>query len=187
MKSFAESLRSRAGTAEGTRPLLCAGNPLTCSVAIVGANPRTTTPFWKFWSDERGMDRAAWIAAYKAQHGGKFNRSRAAIERFIPQVKARVVELNAFSAQSERLANLDRSRRTPDVLRFVLEAVEPKVIICAGVNALRAVHAMDLSWFPGVVPAKHFIYWGKESERKLAAEVNRWLKSHDTSKHSPRI
>jgi hypothetical protein len=68
------------------RPLLCDGNPLTYTVALIGANPGTTTSFWTYWSDEEGMDRRSWIDAYKLQHGGKFNRSRAAIERFVPLV-----------------------------------------------------------------------------------------------------
>jgi len=53
-------------------------------------------------------------------HGGKCNRSRAAIERFVPQVAARVVELNAFSAQSKRIADLKRQLRRTDLLLFLL-------------------------------------------------------------------
>lgn len=175
MKRFAAKMRKLVGEAKGMRPLLCDGNPLTCTVALVGANPRTTTPFWKFWSDARGMDRRRWIEAYKLQHGGKFNRSRAAIERFVPQVAARVIELNAHAAAAKRLVNLERSLRTTEVLAFVLEAVRPKVIVCAGKVAIRAVRSMSLPWDPAMLEAKAYIYWGRKYEMALAAKVNQLL------------
>jgi len=175
MKSFSANLRKLVGDAKTMRPLLCEGNPLTCKVALIGANPGTTTSFWKFWSDQRGMDRQGWIEAYKLEHGGKFNRSRAAIERFVPLVAARVVELNAHEAYSKRMAALPIPLRTTEVLAFALGAVRPKVIICAGVNASKAVRDMTLPWHPKVLNERHFIYWGKESERQLAAKVNRLL------------
>ncbi len=175
MKAFAANLRVLVGDAKGLRPLLCEGDPLTCTVALVGANPGTTTPFWTFWSDESGMNRRSWIETYKADHDGRVRRSRAAIERFVPLVSARVVELNAHVAHSKRIAALPIRLRTTDVLDFVLSVIKPKVIVCAGANASRAVEGIDLPWRPAVLKTKHFIYWGKASEWQLAADVNRLL------------
>lgn len=174
MKEFATALRALSAKAGATRPFLCDGNPLTCPVAIVGANPGTATPFWPFWSYRHGLNRQAWLADY-IRRENRFKRSRAAIERFIPQVKARVVELNAHAASSRRLAELDQARRETDIFRFVLEAVQPKVIVCAGATAFRAVRSTDLPWRPSLIQAKHFIYWGMDQERQLAAQVNSLL------------
>jgi hypothetical protein len=170
IKGFEKELRSLVGDAKGMRPLLCEGNPLTCAVALVGANPRTTTPFWRFWNGERGMDRRSWIDEYLKQHG-KFERSRSAIERFIPKVEARVVELNAYADWSNRLADLEHARRTSEVLAFVLRSVRPKVIICAGKHAQRAIDEVGPRRST-VFEEKHFIYWGRTSERDLADRVN---------------
>ena len=172
LNEFSEILRGLAGDAERMRPLLCEGDPLTCTVALVGANPGTTTPFWPFWNGEQGMDRRNWINAYLKQHDGKFGRSRSAIERFVPQVAARVVELNAFHAQSKRIADLERSRRNTEVMAFVLNSVRPKIIVCAGAHALNAVKELRLTWTPAVLKERHFIYWGRNSELDLAGRIN---------------
>jgi hypothetical protein len=88
-------LRRLIGGNEGVRPFVCNGDPLTCRVAIVGANPGSTTSFWPHWDDVRGMSKDGFLKEYLQLHDGKYNRSRAAIERFVPLVKARVIELNA--------------------------------------------------------------------------------------------
>ncbi|MFC7461553.1 hypothetical protein [Hydrogenophaga defluvii] len=171
LQQFSEQLRALAGTAVNARPLLCAGNPLTCTVALIGANPATKTPFWPFWNDDSGMDRQAWIKAYLATEG-KFRRSRAAIERLLPQVKARVIELNAFAAQSKRLNELANSKRTNEVVTFVLNQIKPPVIVCAGKTALAAVQSLPLCWEPVLIEAPHFIYWGHEQTTQLAHRIN---------------
>jgi hypothetical protein len=170
--SFASDLRRLVGDADGIRPLLCRGDPLACQVALVGANPGTTTPFWPHWSDERGVDKDGWLAAYREQHDGKYGRSRAAIERFIPLVNAPVIELNAHAKQSSRLAQLAATDRTIDVLTYIFSAVRPRVIICAGADALKAVAEIRPGWPVKVLEAPHFIYWGRDREGQLAAEVN---------------
>lgn len=117
------------------------------------------------------MDRVAWIDAYKATHG-EFKRSRSALERFIPQIQAKVVEVNAHAQQSRRLADLHRQYRTSSVLDFLLTAIKPSVIVYAGAAALSAGAKLSLAWHPVVIPARHFIYWGKQYESELARQVN---------------
>lgn len=175
MNTFSLELRALIATAPDMRPFLCTGNPLTCNVAVVGINPAATTPFWPFWTDDKGMDRAAWIDAYQALHSGHLSRSRAALERFVPQVSARVIELNAHAKQSKRLADLRGEHRTTEVLAFMLGVVQPAIVLCAGTSALKAVRNLSLPWEPIVIEARHFIYWGREYERALAEEVNSFL------------
>lgn len=169
---FATELRRLTGEAEDIRPLLCRGNPFACEVALVGANPGTTTPFWPHWSNAGGVDKDGWLAAYRKQHDGKYGRSRAAIERFLPLVKAPVIELNAHARQSARLSQLAAANRTVDVLAYVFRAVRPRVVLCAGADALKAVADLRPDWPVKVLEAPHFIYWGRDRELLMAAEVS---------------
>lgn len=175
MAVFSSALRALVADAPEMRPFLCMGNPLTCNVAVVGINPAATTPFWPFWIEDKGLDRASWINKYKALHNGNLGRSRAALERFVPQVTSRVIELNAHTKQSKRLSDLKGEHRTTGVLEFMLGVVQPTIILCAGTSALNAVRSLSLPWMPTIVQARHFIYWGREYERELAEEVNSLL------------
>ena len=171
LTEFSAQLRLLLNETQEGRPLLCEGNPFDCSVAVVGINPATTTPFWPYWTDSSGMDRVAWIDAYKSMHGG-FKRSRSALERFIPQIQAKVVEVNAHVQPSKRLADLQRQHCTSYVMDFLLTAIKPSVIVYAGVAALNAGEKLPLDWHPVVIPARHFIHWGKQYESELARQVN---------------
>lgn len=175
MAEFSSALRALVADAPEMRPFLCMGNPLTCNVAVVGINPAATTPFWPFWIEDIGLDRASWISEYRALHNGNLSRSRAALERFVPQVNSRVIELNAHAKQSKRLSDLKGEHRTTGVLEFMLRAVQPSIILCAGTSALKAVRSLSLPWVPTMVEARHFIYWGREYERELAETVNSLL------------
>lgn len=172
LAKFSFELRTLIGAKQGVRPFVCSGDPLTCQVALVGANPGTTTPFWPQWNDERGMSKEAFLEAYRQFHGGRYGRSRAAIERFVPLVKARVIELNAHGKQSRRLAELASEHRETAVMEFVLRAVRPRVAICAGADAVKAVTAIEADWHMKVIAAPHFIYWGREREHQMAQEIN---------------
>lgn len=174
LAEFASELRELIGDADGMRPFLCSGNPLKCTVAVVGANPGKTAAFWRFWTDEAGVDKNGWLTAYLQEHG-RYRRSRAAIERFVPLIEAPVIELNAHAKQSPRLADLARHHRTTDVLAYVMARVRPQVAVCAGADAFRAVQALRADWTMRIIQAKHFIYWGRDAERELAERVNALL------------
>lgn len=175
LTEFSEQLRAIVPEGEGLRPLLCEGNPLACEVAIIGINPATTTPFWPYWNDQSGMKRAAWIEAYKVQHGG-FKRSRAALERFIPKIAGNVVEINAFATQSKRLADLQKQHKTSTLLDFLLGTIRPKVVVYAGAAAFKTASRTSQSLRAVEVQARHFIYWGNEYETELAEQVNRAIR-----------
>ncbi len=177
MKNFSARLRELVGNQQEIRPLLCQGNPLECTVAVVGINPATKTPFWPYWNDDRGMDRASWMAAYKEMQDNKLSRSRAALERFVPQVAAKAVEINAYSKQSSRFADLQFEHRTTDVFEFVLGMVKPRVVLYAGVAVSKTVERLSLPWAPELIQARHFIYWGRTYEHELATQINRLLRS----------
>jgi hypothetical protein len=148
------------------------------SVGLGPVHTVTTTPFWPFRNDESGLDKTGWLSDYLDQHGrfGRFGRSRAAIERFLPLIAEPVIELNAHAKQTARLAALAMAHRTTEVLRCVMQAVRPAVVICAGDHAFRATQATQREWPMEVLRAKHFIYWGRESEAALAAKTNALLR-----------
>jgi len=175
LAKFSVEIRRMIGAGEGIRPLVCSGDPFNCQVALIGANPGSMTPFWPHWSDVRGMNKETWLDEYRQQHGGKYGRSRAAIERFVPLVNARVLELNAHGKQSRRLAHLASEHRTTELLEFVLRAVRPQVALCAGSDAVRAVTAINSDWGMKIIVAPHYIYWGGERERQMAQEINACL------------
>ena len=175
LAKLALELKKLIGVNEGVRPFVCSGDPLTCQVAIVGANPGTTTSFWPHWNDERGMSKEAFLEECRRLHGGRYGRSRAAIERFVPLVKGRVIELNAHGKHSRRLHDLAPEHRDTAVLEFVLRAVRPRVTLCAGADAVKAVMAINTDWQMKVIESPHFIYWGRHREHQMAQEINACL------------
>jgi hypothetical protein len=177
LADLALALKELIGATEGVRPFVCNGDPLTCQAAIVGANLGTTTSFWPHWSDDEGMSKEAFLEEYRRLHGGRYSRSRAAIERFVPLVKARVIELNAHGKQSPRLKELAAEHRETAVLDFMLRAVRPQVVLCAGSDATKAVKAVKVDWQMKIIAAKHFINWGREREHQMAQEINDYLSS----------
>ncbi|WP_139351941.1 hypothetical protein [Polaromonas sp. A23] len=121
------------------------------------------------------MNRASWIAEYRVRQNNKWGRSRAALERFVPQIAGQVVELNAYATQSKRLADLQHEYRTTSVFEFLLRIIKPRVIVCAGTAASRAVRRLGLPRGSELIEARHFIYWGRTYEQDLANQVNRLL------------
>ena len=121
------------------------------------------------------MDKEGWLQAYRQQQGGKYGRSRTAIERFLPLVNAQVIELNAHAKQTARLAQLTVKDRTTEVLEYLLRSVRPRVALCAGSDAAKAVIETRGDWSMKVIEAPHFIYWGRDRERQMAAEINACL------------
>ena len=138
---------------------------------MLGVNPRSATPFWPHWDDANGMDREGWLAAYLLHHG-KYRRSRAAIERFVPLIKGSVFEANAYAKATRRLADLAAAERTIDVLPFLMHAVQPNVVISAGRSAARGFAAVKPTWNLTIFEVDHFIYWGRNHEHELASRVN---------------
>jgi hypothetical protein len=170
MKAFAQQLRNLIGAADGMRPFLCDGDPMSCTVAMVGANPGTATTFWKHWNDETGMDRGSWLQSY-IEIEGKLKRSRKAIETFVPLVSARVIEFNAYAVHSSSVADLPAEHRNYELVHFLLQAVKPRVVVCAGTDATSAVRALAMAWMPFVLEAPHYRFW-PHPNAVLATKVN---------------
>lgn len=172
MADLLPMLQAFVESAPGMRPFLCDGNPLTCTVAIIGVDPGATTPFWPHWSDEKGMDRRSWTQADRTLHPQAIDGVHARLERFLPQIAQRVIELNVPATRINGDAQPGDDYRAIDILQFILDVVKPHTVICVGAAALRVVHSMALSGTPTIFATREFIRWDIEYEHALADEVN---------------
>lgn len=141
-------LRTLLDKGEFARPFLCSGSPFGCEVAIVGINPRTSTPFWPYWSADRGFDKAAWLAEYKAVPGNARNQTRPRIELLLNELHPiRCLELNIYSSPTPDERSLTLKQKDSRVFEYMLEAVRPRLLFAFGMKPARALAA-----FLGVEP-----------------------------------
>ncbi len=111
------------------RPFTCTSSPLSCDVFIVGLNSATTLPkpFWGYWSDETGFDRAQFEADYvgvRKKHG-----VRPRIERFVQGARPLAcLETNVFAAPTRKARDLRPEDRDPSIFLYLLRAVRPRAI-----------------------------------------------------------
>jgi|JI8StandDraft_1071087.scaffolds.fasta_scaffold160418_2 hypothetical protein len=115
-----------------SRPFLCSGSPIGCAVAEIGINPGTPTPFWPHWSAATGFDKSGWLADYLSRHG-KFGPTRRNIDLFAESLyPVRCIELNLYDRFSPRAADLPRDLKRTEVLDYMLEAVQPRLVLVHG-------------------------------------------------------
>lgn len=172
MPDFLLMLQAVVEKAPAIRPFLCDGNPLTCTVAIVCADAGARPSFRPYWSDEKGMDRRSWMHADRALHTETIDGAQARLERFLPQISQRVIELTAPAKRINAGVDASEDYRVVDILQFILGVVAPRTVICVGAAAQRVVHSMDLSGSPAIIATREFIDWDTDYEHALAEEVN---------------
>lgn len=124
---------------EASRPFLCDGSPLDCSVAIIGINPATTTPFWPYWRSGIGFEKQRWLSAYHAAQGNKRNQTRPRIELLVSQLQPlRCLELNLWPYSSRSEAVLAPHLRNTEVFNYLLSLVQPKLLFVFGNTPIKA-------------------------------------------------
>ena len=129
-------------TPEESRPFLCEGSPLDCTMFLVGLNPRMQTPFWSYWNVSYGCHKTLWLEAYLRREG-KLGRTRDYIEiLFHALAPVRCLETNLFPAWSNRLADLSAERRTTRVFDFLLQAIKPRLLFVHGRDAVSHVEKL---------------------------------------------
>src|SRR5215211_3560107 len=135
------------------RPFVCDGSPLDCTVFLVGFNPATSmdADFWAFWRRGYGYDKPAWYRQYLAERAarplkpGKKSRpavspTRRNIDAFVEGGgAARVLESNIYAKASDDMKALDLASREIGPFRFLLAAIQPKVIVVHGKPAVEAI------------------------------------------------
>jgi hypothetical protein len=132
------------------RPFLCNGSPLECSVAIVGINPGTDTPFWDFWTSDAEFDKDGWLAAFYTDERNRRNQTRPRIEVLVTELlPLRCLELNIYPYWSKSEATLLPNLRDTAVFTYMLSMVRPKLLFVFGrTPTTELAAALGVSPFP---------------------------------------
>lgn len=136
IRTFRQGLQSLL-TPGQTRPFLCDGNPRKCDVMIVGLNPATSggLNIWDHWSDERGLNRASFMLAYRKVR--KITGVRARLERIVSQLPTdAALETNIYSTPTARAADLQRRHRVSTAFEFLFREVTPSFVFAHSNGAI---------------------------------------------------
>jgi hypothetical protein len=181
---FEARLIDLVGQPTSLRPFVCSGSPLACEAFVVGFNPATTMTqdFWQFWRHGAGFDKAAWLDAYKSERArqplraGRTRRmavsnTRRVLEHVIgAAAPVFCLETNIYSLASTDKAGLANQDRDSDVFHFLLNAIQPKVIVAHGKDAVASLSRLSLS--AEVIPERHFSRgWSKASALSLGDRI----------------
>ncbi|KQZ56274.1 hypothetical protein ASD54_25365 [Rhizobium sp. Root149] len=173
---FETRLRELLDDPTSLRPFVCEGSPLECEIFLVGIEPATPLRkgFWDFWKPGYGFDRETWLVTYlqERRDAGKQNASptRRNMDHFIAGTDGcKVLETNVFAGARPRYRRDGSEVRAP--FRFLLEAVQPKVIFVHGGPARKEIASMSLS-IP-VMEANHLCY---QTTKEKAREYGRHAK-----------
>jgi hypothetical protein len=130
--AFRSGLEACVGTDGTARPFVCAGNPYCCEAFLVGINPASSVPFWPFWDDEKGFDKARWFECYCKQRGN-VSPTRRAIEWLVKAAApVKILETNLFSTPTRRAAALRKEDRQTRAFEFLLAEIRPHALLFHG-------------------------------------------------------
>jgi len=134
MNHFDFDKQIRAITQESltARPFICDGSPFDCTIAQVGINPGSDTPFWPFW-DSKKFDKRRWMQEYRQRKAGKRTPTRNRIEVLNEALRPyRVIELNLYVEFSPREAQLKQQHRDTKLFDFMMDVIEPTLLFVHG-------------------------------------------------------
>jgi hypothetical protein len=173
---FATALREQMPEMAGFRPFVCDGSPLDCRVFIVGCNPATDTetPFWRYWREGYGFDRASWEVDYRSARSSRGQRdvsnTRRAITILVEScAPLKCLEANVYAKPTKRQSDLNASDTRNSLLAFLVSRIRPQWIVAHGQIATKAVSAVE---FDGVVRSgKHLRLRSHDELRRLGEEI----------------
>lgn len=184
---FERDLRELIGEPTTLRPFVCDGSPLDCEAFIVGINAATPmkADFWGFWTSGRGFDRARWFEAYCRERQerplkpGRTRRNRVSATRtridcaLDGAAPVRCLETNIYAFPTEAAAELTAANRSTAVFDFLLDRIQPKVILAHGEPAVTHLQGMRGPWRLFGVPhfASRTTGWSKDRAREVGARI----------------
>ena len=122
-----------------SRPFLCDGSPLECSIFIVGTNSarEVNKPFWSFWSDSHGFNKADYVRELEQLRRG-LTVTRKNIE-IVARAAGPAVTLdtNIYLQPTPTEVELRNEDKNTDVVEYLLKTIRPKVVLSHGVKARR--------------------------------------------------
>lgn len=134
------NFRSKLGQllpSPNSRPFLCDGSPLDCRIFIVGTNSarEVEKPFWSFWSDPRGFNKAEYLRELERLPRGP-TRTRRNIEIVACAAGPEItLDTNIYLQPTPTQGQLRKEDQTTDVIEFLLEAIRPEVVLAHGRKA----------------------------------------------------
>ena len=141
LRRFREHIQSLIGNEEPMRPFNCDGRPYDCKAFVVGINPASSIPFWKFWSDESGFDRTAWVECYRQHRFSKplksdrvrcqpISNTRQRIDWIVEAAApVKILETNLYALPTKRAAELGNGDRDSEAFRFLIAEISPSLIL----------------------------------------------------------
>ncbi|WP_083246436.1 hypothetical protein [Mesorhizobium sp. SEMIA 3007] len=180
LDEFERELVTLIGSPTEMRPFVCEGSPLACEVFLIGFNPATTmtADFWEFWRSGYGYDKAAWFKRYLEERAAKplkpgktrrqkISATRRNIECFVEGATGvRVLETNIYARASDDMKSLDLSSREMAPFKFLLDTINPKVIVVHGKPALQAIRKFGTS--AKVIETDH--HFSRQTSKATARE-----------------
>jgi hypothetical protein len=103
---------------------------------IVGFNAATSKGLnvWDYWSDERGLDRREFLAAYRQRRNIKGVRAR--LERIVSQIPTSTIETNIYAVPTARAHKLSRRQRVSTAFEFLFQEIRPKIVFTHSTAAI---------------------------------------------------
>ena len=140
-QGFVRGLREtmcRVAPSGGLRPFVCDGCPLDCGVFVVGYNPATgdLPDFWRFFDSQTcEFDKERWDQARREVRRGtpgtpEDSPTRQRINALVGAIRsAKCLETNLYSKPSRNEGALQKEDKNPEILRFLLEQIRPRVVM----------------------------------------------------------
>ena len=136
---FDKKLKKVSG--ETGRPFICNGSPLDCNVFIVGLNPVVDNSFWDNWNPHQGgFHKKNWLEMYDQKRDKRTttrNRLESFWHKFNKSDSTQLLETNLYRANSNRANEIPKKDKDSSVFNFLLQVIEPNVIIGHGKNISR--------------------------------------------------
>lgn len=183
LEKFYKELKNLAGN-QNIRPFVCNGNPLKTDILIIGFNPATQADdFWKYFAPATGFNKNDWLQAYQQDRkdAGKpaLSNTRRVIEWINDALLSIhpnlvVMETNIYALPTRKKTDLTQSDQDTLIFDFLIQHLQPKVMITHGVDAERHIKSINLN--TPVLAQKHFaIGWSRNKAQQLAQEILTFL------------
>lgn len=120
-----------------SRPFLCDGSPLDCRIFIVGTNSarELERPFWSFWSDSGGFNKAEYIRELERLPCG-LTKTRKNIEIVAGAAGQEItLDTNIYLQPTPTEGRLRKEHRKTDVIEYLLGRIRPAVVLTHGKKA----------------------------------------------------
>jgi hypothetical protein len=125
LKEFREEIEAYAF--DRCWPFICDGSPFNCEIFVVGYNAATTlrNNFWRYWSDEFGLDRDAFMRDFPEKNSGARPRLNEIVEGAMPE---KVLETNLYFYSTAKKRQLPLEYKKHDGFEYLLFRIRPRII-----------------------------------------------------------